>query len=366
MAFYNDDDKFYYYEQDYLYENFDKSENSLNQFFPEDSPIYFFDQNKKEENAINIVFRNMISDNTDYETNNNINANDKEINFDNIYFKESPQKENNEIENINISDEKNILQEKIKEEKDEIKEKESLMDNTIIQNNITPDLNDEKNIKFEEKEKNKCGRKKKNDTTNGKHNKNSEDNIINKIKGAFFNFIRDIIKKHSINYKINLKKLPREFISDLNKHLNETLWKMKISEILMNQEISTKYCTLDRYENRKIIEKIYAEKEEINVIKILELTFEELFIIFRRKLNDKEDMKKLEEMKDKIEGLDLNEINNEYEDFEWLINGIKKKYVNNLNEDEIEYIEQLKSLCLGYEDWFNNKSIKECSKRVKE
>ena len=68
MAFYNDDDNFYLYEQYNLYENFNKSENSFNQFFPEDSPIYFFDQNKKEENAINIVFRNMISDNTDYET----------------------------------------------------------------------------------------------------------------------------------------------------------------------------------------------------------------------------------------------------------------------------------------------------------
>ena len=178
MAFYNDDDKFDYYEQDYLYENFDKSENSLNQFFPEDSPIYFFDQNKKEENAINIAFRNMISDNTDYETNNNINANDKEINFDNIYFIESPSKENNEIENINISDEKNILQEKIRNEKDEIKEKESLVDNTIIQNNIIPDLNDEKNIKFEEKERNKCGRKKKNDNTNGKHMILLMENII--------------------------------------------------------------------------------------------------------------------------------------------------------------------------------------------
>ena len=112
---------------------------------------------------------------------------------------------------------------------------------------------------------------------------------------------------------------------------------MKISDIFDNQTISTRNNTLDRYENRKIIEKIYSEKEEINVIKILELTFEELFIIFRRKLNDKEDMKKLEEMKDKIEGLDLNEINNKYEDIEWLINGIKKKYDNNLNEEHLLY-----------------------------
>ncbi len=91
-----------------------------------------------------------------------------------------------------------------------------------------------------------------------KHNKNSEDNIINKIKGTFFNFIRDIIKKHSINYKINLKMLPYNFISDLKKNSNETLWTMKISDILYNQTISTRYNTLNRYENRKIIDKIYA------------------------------------------------------------------------------------------------------------
>ena len=185
-----------------------------------------------------------------------------------------------------------------------------------------------------------------------KHNKNSEDNIIIKIKAAFFIFINDFIKKHSINYKINLKMLPYNFISDLKKNANKTLWTMKISDILYNQTISPKYNTLDRYENRKILEKIYAGKEEINVIKILELTFEELFIIFRRKLNDKEDMKKLEEIKDKIDGLDLNEINNEYEDIEWLINRIKKNYGNSWSE--IEYIEQLKNLCLGYEDWFKN------------
>ena len=223
---------------------------------------------------------------------------------------------------------------------------------TITQNNITSNLNEEKNTKFKEKKKNMLGRKKKRDNKLEKHKKNSEDNIIFKIKAAFFNFIRDIIKKHSINYKINLKMLPYNFISDLKKNANKTLWTMKISDILYNQTISPKYNTLDRYENRKILEKIYAEKEEINVIKILELTFEELFIIFRRKLNDKEDMKKLEEIKDKIDGLDLNEINNEYEDIEWLINRIKKNYGNSWSE--IEYIEQLKNLCLGYEDWFKN------------
>ena len=200
--------------------------------------------------------------------------------------------------------------------------------------------------------------------TNDFHNKGEKkkllardiDNIIHKIKSFFINsFLIDFIEKHSNKKNIKLKKIYGGFINNLKKNENLALFNMKISDIFYEEKISYKYTNYYRYENRAIIEKIYAEKEEINIIKILELTFEELFIIFRRKLNDKEDMKKLEEMKDKIEGLDLNEINNEYEDIEWLINEIKQKYDNNLNEDEIEYIEQLKSLCLGYEDWFNNK-----------
>ena len=377
-------------------QNFD--DDKFPNFFQEEENPLFSLNSVNEEKVLNYNDFNL--SNTDYQTDHT----DKNINNNKLSSKEEfiiDKDEKIEL-NDNINNKINNLNQIVKEEKDEISENVRDNDKISKQNDIMCDLNIEKNInkldsinleereerekkegrvereKKEDKEvtqlnqviessiveqKNNSGRKKKNDTKKGKHNKNSGDNIINKIKGWFFNFIRDFIKKHSNDNKIVLKKLPRNFIADLTKQSNEILWTMKISDILMNQEISTKYSTLGRYENRKIIEKIYAEKEEINVIKILELTFEELFIIFRRKLKDKEDMKKLEEMKDKIEGLDLNEINNEYEDFEWLINGIKKKYGNNLNEDEIEYIKQLKSFCLGYENWFNNKSIKE---RVKE
>ena len=383
-------------------QNFD--DDKFPNFFQEEENPLFSLNSVNEEKGLNYNDFNL--SNTDYQT----DQTDKNINNNKLLSKEGfiiDKDEKIEL-NDNINNKINNPNQIVNEEKDEISENVRDNDKMSKQNDIMCDLNLEKNInkldsinleereekekkdgrvekeereKKEDKEvtqlnqglessiveqKNNSGRKKKNDTKKGKHNKNSGDNIINKIKGWFFNFIRDYIKKHSNDNKIVLKKLPRNFIADLTKQSNEILWTMKISDILMNQEISTKYSTLDRYENRKIIAKIYSEKEEINVIKILELTFEELFIIFRRKLKDKEDMKKLEEMKDKIEGLDLNEINNEYEDIEWLINGIKKKYDNNLNEDEIEYIEQLKSLCLGYEDWFNNKSIKECSKRVKE
>ena len=212
-------------------------------------------------------------------------------------------------------------------------------------------------IELDENEKVKFGRKKLEDLEKRKHNKNSGDNIINKIKGNFINyFIRDFLKFHSIKNKIEFKKLPRDFISNLNKEDNEILYKNKISDILSEAKISSKYTSCDEYENRKIIEKIYEEKKEIKVIKILDLTFEELFIIFRRKLKNEEDMKKLEEIKDKIEGLDLLEKNCKYKDIYFLIDEIKEKYKNILNEFELkEYVENVENLCLNYEKWFNKK-----------
>ena len=115
-----------------------------------------------------------------------------------------------------------------------------------------------------------------------------EDNIIIKIKVLFFRYFMDIIKKNSIEEKINLKKLPLIPISDLKRDRNIKLFNMKIKDIFsetpikMNSRINNDY-------NKKIREKIYKEGKEIKVIQILELTFKELFIIFRKKLNKKED-----------------------------------------------------------------------------
>ena len=227
----------------------------------------------------------------------------------------------------------------------------------IIENKLSvkKELNNIKNkqLKNEEKKKDKLnnlGRKKQDSGEIGQHNKNCKDNIINKIKTNFFNdYIRDIIKKNSLKKDIDLKKLrSKEFIADLTKQTNERLFNMKIKDILCEQPISTKYSTFDTFENKLIIEKIYEEKKEINVIKILELTFEELLIIYRSKLKDPKDMEKLEEIKGKIEGLDLLSNENKYNDFAYLINKLEKNH-------EEEYIEKIKILCLGYENWFNER-----------
>ena len=188
---------------------------------------------------------------------------------------------------------------------------------------------------------------------NKEHTKNTKDNIIYKLKGNFINkFVIDSVNQNLINKKDKLKKLRcKKFIADLKLEKNIALFKMKMSDILCQQKISSKFSKFDEYENKKIIEKIYEEKKEIKVIKILELTFEELFIIFRRKLNDPNDIIKLEEIKDKIEGLDLLEENNKYQDIEYFI---KKLYKKNY-EDIDDYIKNVKEQCLNYKKWFCEK-----------
>ena len=59
-------------------------------------------------------------------------------------------------------------------------------------------------------------------------------------------------------------------------------------------------------------------------------------------MNDSEDLKKLEEIKDKIKGLDLLE-NDKYQDVQYYI----KYYVGRCREKE--YIEKFKDVCLNYE-----------------
>ena len=241
--------------------------------------------------------------------------------------------------------------ENIKSENKILVEKEKSIQYNELQDNINNNNNNNLNNDNNNNKLNKLGRKKKGSNENGKHGKKAKDNIANKIKTHFYNhFTRDLIKDNSINKNINLKKLQTKgFTSDVSKKKNEHLFGKKMAEILKEKPISTKYSKSRRYENKKIIDEIYKENKEKNVIKILELTYDELFIIYRIKLKKPEDLKKLEEIKDKIEGLNLQEENNEYQDFEYFIEDLKKKH-------DPEYIEKVKTIGLDYKNYFINKN----------
>ena len=76
------------------------------------------------------------------------------------------------------------------------------------------------------------------------------------------------------------------------------------------------------------------------------------YIIFRRKLNDPEDIEKLKEIKNKIKGLDLLEYNNYY-DIDYLIKREKERkkiFAPKINNSKLnKYIEQIKEQCLMFE-----------------
>ena len=207
-------------------------------------------------------------------------------------------------------------------------------------------------------QKHNLGRKKKADKNIRSHNKFSKDNIMNKIRTHFFHFVRDVIKKNSINEKIKILKFQNKFVSDLKKDKNEDVLKMTIKDILSNQPITTKNKKSNEYENRLIIDKILREKKEKNLMKILELTFKELFIIFRKKLDYKADEEEMKIIAEKTKGLDLL-VNDDYDDISFLIEDIEKTYKKDENMNEIELIEYIQNVlmsCIYYENWFYDKS----------
>ena len=158
------------------------------------------------------------------------------------------------------------------------------------------------------------------------------DDYIILIKVKFFHYIKDIIKKNSIEGNINLKKLPYNSISDLQRERNITLLNMKIKDILSETPIKIN-SRIDKAYNKKIIEKIYKEGKELKVIQILELTFKELFIIFRKKLNKKEDEEEIKNIAKKIEGLDLLD-NNNYPDINNCFDSLRQNNEEDPKETE--------------------------------
>ena len=305
----------------------DSEDNSIIHFnIQVNSPFLFSEddithiENNDIKKILNDLFGYKENENTNTSTNefNSNNSLDTDNYIDRAFFLQRKRNRDNDIENTN----------------NEINEEVEVND-VIIENN---QQNSNKEIKSNK---------------NKEHTKNTKDNIIYKLKGNFINkFVIDSVNQNLINKKDKLKKLRcKKFIADLKLEKNIALFKMKMSDILCQQKISSKFSKFDEYENKKIIEKIYEEKKEIKVIKILDLTFEELFIIFRRKLNLPLDSKKLEKIKDKIEGLDLLEANNKYKDIEYLI----KKFYKKNYEDIDDYIKNVKEQCLNYKKWFCDK-----------
>ena len=294
------------------------------------------------------------NENFDSEKNKISNESSKDYKKENISF------------DINLN---NNYKNKEKEEKNYLvdnKEKEIIFKLEKIPKSEKTNDNLSKKIR---NKKNNCGRKKKSDNNKRKHNKSCGDNIIIKIKGYFFTFIRDITKNNFINKTLYFRKLPYKFISKLSKKFNVRLMNMQMKDILSEIPITTKNKKSHKFENKFIVEKLYKEEKEKKVIQILDLTFRELFIIFRRKLNYVGDKAELEIISKKIEDLDLLKDNN-YKDINYLIDQIRNKSKNmdedsdtEITQDDYEkYIKELRYFCCIYEKWFKKKIARNSKK----
>ena len=222
----------------------------------------------------------------------------------------------------------------------------------------------------------KLGRKKKEDTSDRDHSKDSEDNIIKKIKNKVINtiviFTNCIINSSLSDEKIKsyvriMKNLNDEqepekedlikyldnkkTVEETKKEINLNFLKMPLKEFL-SIDISPKYSTYKRESNKIMINEIIKNEKENEALMFVlnDLTFEDYIDIFTRK-------KKFIDFKQ----LDLNKI---------YLNLIEKNfiYVDSLLEevyrknDKDYYFSRFTSILYNFKRWF---FIKQDRKREK-
>ena len=216
---------------------------------------------------------------------------------------------------------------------------------------------------------------KENDPNNGIHSKNSEDNILKKIRGKFMRsliifinlFLNSFLgnkKEQYVTILRNNKKqnnnvnyLKKDLIKNLDysKYINQTktrknldLLKMPLKDIL-SLKITSKYKSLKRYSNKIIINEIIKNESENKIIfsVLNDLTLENYLDIFTSK----------KELRD---FLSLNE-----EEYKQIMDIYPKadKLLKKIHESNDEnYYSKFKNLLYNYKEILSNKKGR---KRIK-
>lgn len=222
-------------------------------------------------------------------------------------------------------------------------------------------------LKEESEEKLKLGRKKYNSIETGKHTLNGEDNIITKIKTNFMDYIRKLIndflshgcanfnrvtsglcKMDKTIYNINLKR--KENLELKSKTLGD------IFSVQYSIQKGNKIQNNDH--NIEIIKNQLSEKNDTDIKKILNLTFEEAFILFR---NKKDDQCLIE--KEILTKINLNIWKSfkgskgyNFENYLKINESkFKKEVKSNKEEDLNNYINKMRYYCDNFFNWFEEK-----------
>ena len=214
-----------------------------------------------------------------------------------------------------------------------------------IENNEFTKIGEKKNIQ---------GRKKKEEKDKGNHTKNSEDNIMRKIKSNFMSFCHELINRSLKNKNWTFVRLKSNVNEYLKRDFNIQLLNKTFRELYEETPISSRYRSEKRDrkdDNKNLIHKIYEENVEIDTIKLLNLTYRELFSVFTREIKNMDP--ELEMKIEEISLLETNEFSNIYKFFEEIEENLKKD--KEPEEDIKNYLESLKNLCMNYENWFSNK-----------
>ena len=249
--------------------------------------------------------------------------------------------------------------------------------NTYLQNDITKtkmttnllnkktkrsngdcDMSNEKTNSFEkndEKKKTKQGRKKKEEKEKGNHTKYSDDNIMRKIKSKFLTLSHNLLNESLNDKNLEFLKLESSVNENLKKQYNLDLLDKKMKDLYYESEISSKYRKQSKVyadKNKKLIDKIFHDNEKLQTIKILNLTYRDLFNVFRKKLLTHINYDLRMKIKD-ISLLEKEQYNNIYLFFNEVE---KQEQEKNETKENIDiYLNNMKELCMNYESWFLNK-----------
>ena len=328
------------------------SQHSLNKF-GKDSSIPSYKEEDYKEKDCSFLLEKRESDNNDIENDNNFEDNNGEMTFINNEI------DKNEEEIFHLQEFEcngNKIENKEKDEfeikKEEKNTKQKVNDRNINQLNKKEQLflisKRKRNGKKKDIQRGRKRKEEKDRGINGSHTRDSEDNKILKIKSYFwkslYSFIRDSFIENN-----EFLKLEISINRNLKKKFNEDLFKMKLKDIYSNFKISEKYRKSKKDINKKLINKIFKENKEKDVIKILNLTYIEAFNIFRRKIKDIKP-----ELKNKINKTNFLD-NKKFKDFDGFLEKIREEEEYNNNGDIEEYINDIKRLCLQFEEWFKQK-----------
>ena len=242
----------------------DDNINELN--FPQPNPVIF---NKKENDH---------SFDTQFEVDNNLEF--QIIPKESFCNKKNGQSKQN-LTNLTTKNSTKLLNHKTKRNNNDFnQENETKLNKKTKKVKSIKNIKNINNIEINEftkngEEKKIQGRKKKGEADKGNHNKDSEDNIMRKIKSNFMAFCHELLNQSLKDKSMAFLKLKSNLNENLKRDYNMKLLNKTFRELYEETPITRRFRSQkrDRKDNNKnLIQKIYEENFEIDTIKLLNLT----------------------------------------------------------------------------------------------